>query len=389
MSIRNITIDEAINDITNSKFRKLLKESFERAGYSTKYDTVTSLTLTKLPIVIDTILTGVVDIIRNDESELYSLVSDQLYYIFYQSRLFPTVKDASTVTVHLRKYFIRYVLRQQIPELVMLFLEQGIFPQFYSFKVVEEIKNTDFYKLIEEEKLSSDEVIGSSTFSSSNINTTFIAMNVIDEIIEDTIYSRTGILYDEVTNIVNNTNIFRQIPLWLNDEQDRSYRESEIVSLISRVFEQDFVNIDYIFDEERFLEESNILFRENMLKLSEYLINSFLSHTSSYRDNIKNMFTGSNYSFHKIFDSLFLEYVGLFIGDDSPITLNQDTLDDETRILINRLIIRLTSYTMGYIMMEFLYNIKSKEIAPNLYKLILNTILQEELCFRIYEVNPE
>lgn len=389
MSNRNITIDEAINDIESSKFRKLLKDSFELAGYDTRYDTVGTITLSNLPNIIESIILGAVEILRADESELYALVSDQLYFIFYQSRLFPTIKDVSAVTIHLRRYFIRYVLRKQIPELLMLFMEQGIFPQFYSFKVIEEIKATDFTKLIKDEKVTSDEIIGSATFSSCNINTTFIAMNVIDEVIEDIMYNKTKGLYEEVSNIIDNAAMFRQIPVWFNDDQDLSYREIELVSIISRVFEQDYKDIDYMFDEDRFLEESNALFREHILRLAEYLTGAFATYTSSHKDKLGGNFVVTNYSFHKVFDNIFLDYVALFIGDDSPITLNQATLDDETKKLINKLILRLSSYTMGYIMMEFLYRISDKDIAPNLYFLILNTILQEELCFRIYEVNPE
>ena len=50
--------------------------------------------------------------------------------------------------------------------------------------------------------------------------------------------------------------------------------------------------------------------------------------------------------------------------------------------------LKLTSYTMGYIILEFLYLLKSENIAPVTYSLIVNTIIREILCYRIYEVNP-
>ena len=139
------TIEEALVEIDDYDFKNMVMDAFKLNGYLPNKDTVDNIDISDLPSIIRAIILGSIDIIKRDEGILYSEMADCLYFIFYQSKLFPEIREVSSINVYLRNYFIEYVLNKQVPELIMLFVEQGLYPQFYSALVINEIRNTQFH----------------------------------------------------------------------------------------------------------------------------------------------------------------------------------------------------------------------------------------------------
>lgn len=378
------TIEEAIQEIDDYDFKSMVLGVFKLNDYIPSKDSVDNINVTDLPKIIKGIILGAVDIMKKDEGALYIEIADYLYYTFYQSDLFPSVRDVSSVNIHLRNQFSEYVLNKQIPELIMLFMEQGIYPQFYSSLLINEIRNTQFYSFLNS-GVTIDEIISSITFGSSDINTCTIAINVIDEIIEDILIKETEDCYDEIKELVSKSYVFKRTPSWMLDELDQVYRENEITAIFISAFKTQDVPIT--FNAQAILKIVDKIFRQTTNYIINDLVTSFSAHTSEHRLELLDKFVVTNSAFQKAYDNVFEDYVGLFLNTDAIII--PDTIaEDDIKQTCYKIMLKLTSYTMGYIILEFLYLLKSENIAPVTYNLIVNTIIREILCYRIYEVNP-
>lgn len=384
--IYDCTIENALIEIDDSDVKAMLTRTFKTFGYNPAVDTVDSIDISDLPRIVEGILLGVVEILREDEGVLYVVMADYLYYIFYQSKLFPSVKGVSSINIQLRTYFIRYVLTKQVPELIMLFLEQGIFPQFYSAMLIHEIRNTQFYNFFNVVNL--DEIIHSVTFGSNDVNTTSICVTVMDEIIEDVLFKKTEDCYEEITEIINNTDLFKRIPLWMYDDLDSIYRTAEITAIFTSVFGKEESEMPIQFDENLILKLSDKIYRQNMSVLLNDIVTSISAHTSDHSESLLDRFVVTNSAFQKTYDAVFRDYVSLFLNNNIITYINGTTEDDVTKEL-NKILLLLTSYTMCYIITEFLWTLKNENIGPVIYSLLLSSIVKEVLCYRVYEVNPK
>ena len=378
------TIEEAIQEIDDYDFKSMVLGVFKLNDYIPSKDSVDNINVTDLPKIIKGIILGAVDIMKKDEGALYIEIADYLYYTFYQSDLFPSVRDVSSVNIHLRNQFSEYVLNKQIPELIMLFMEQGIYPQFYSSLLINEIRNTQFYSFLNS-GVTIDEIISSITFGSSDINTCTIAINVIDEIIEDILIKETEDCYDEIKELVSKSYVFKRTPSWMLDELDQVYRENEITAIFVSAFKTQDVPIT--FNAQAILKIVDKIFRQTTNYIINDLVTSFSAHTSEHRLELLDKFVVTNSAFQKAYDNVFEDYVGLFLNTDA-IVIPDNVAEDDIKEICYKIMLKLTSYTMGYIILEFLYLLKSENIAPVTYNLIVNTIIREILCYRIYEVNP-
>lgn len=379
------TIEEALVEIDDYDFKNMVMDSFKLNGYLPNKDTVDNIDISDLPSIIRAIILGSIDIIKRDEGILYSEMADCLYFIFYQSNLFPEIREVSSINVYLRNYFIEYVLNKQVPELIMLFVEQGLYPQFYSALVINEIRNTQFHAFFSS-GITIDEIISSITFGSNDVNTTCITVNVIDEIIEDILAKETEDCYEELKELVSKAYIFRKTPTWMYDELDQTYRENEINSIFVSTFGTTDIPINY--DIHNILKLSDKVFRQTMSSILNDIVSAFSAHSSEHREELLSKFVYTNSAFQKAYDNIFNDYVTLFMNTEA-ISIPEHVNEDDIKDICYKIILRLTSYTIGYIILEFLYLIKSENIAPITYALITNTIIREILCYRIYEVNPK
>ena len=257
------TIEEALVEIDDYDFKNMVMDAFKLNGYLPNKDTVDNIDISDLPSIIRAIILGSIDIIKRDEGILYSEMADCLYFIFYQSKLFPEIREVSSINVYLRNYFIEYVLNKQVPELIMLFVEQGLYPQFYSALVINEIRNTQFHAFFSS-GITIDEIISSITFGSNDVNTTCITVNVIDEIIEDILAKETEDCYEELKELVSKAYVFRKTPTWMYDELDQTYRENEINSIFVSTFGTTDIPINY--DIHNILKLSDKIFRQTAYK---------------------------------------------------------------------------------------------------------------------------
>ena len=379
------TIEEALIEIDDYDFKNMVMNAFKLNGYLPNKDTVDNIDISDLPSIIRAIILGSIDIIKRDEGILYSEMADCLYFIFYQSKLFPEIREVSSINVYLRNYFIEYVLTKQVPELIMLFVEQGLYPQFYSAMVINEIRNTQFHSFFNS-GITIDEIISSITFGSNDVNTTCITVNVIDEIIEDILAKETEDCYDELKELVSKAYIFRKTPTWMYDELDQTYRENEINSIFVSTFGT--VDIPINYDIHNILKLSDKIFRQTMSSILNDIVSAFSAHSSEHRVELLNKFVYTNSAFQKAYDNIFDDYVTLFMNTE-VVSIPDHVDEEDIKDVCYKIILRLTSYTIGYIILEFLYLIKSENIAPITYALITNTIIREILCYRIYEVNPK
>lgn len=379
------TIEEAISEIDDNDVKNMLTKTFKTFGYNPNKDSVDSVDVTDLPRIAEGIILGAVDILKNDEGVIYAVMSDYLYFIFYQSKLFPTIKGLSSISIQLRSYFMKYLLDKQIPELILMNMEQGIYPQFYSATVINEIRKTQFYKFFNEATL--DEIIHSVTLGSNDINTTSICVTVIDELIEDILANKTDDCYEEITELVSKAYMFKRTPSWMYDDLDSTYRKAEITAIFTVAFGKEEKDMPIKFDEDSLLTHSDKIYRQNTTSLLNDIVTTFSAHTSEHRTELLDKFVVTNSSFQKTFDTVFSDYVNLFSSEDI-ITFNEGVAEEDVQDQLYRVLLYLTSYTMCYIIMEFLWILKKENIAPVTYSLILTNIVREILCYRIYEVNP-
>ena len=141
------------------------------------------------------------------------------------------------------------------------------------------------------------------------------------------------------------------------------------------------------FDEDTLLTHSDKIYRQNTTSLLNDIVTTFSAHTSEHRTELLDKFVVTNSSFQKTFDTVFSDYVNLFSSEDI-ITFNEGVAEEDVQDQLYRVLLYLTSYTICYIIMEFLWILKKENIAPVTYSLILTNIVREILCYRIYEVNP-
>lgn len=389
MKDENITISSAISLISDHRLRSTLENKFHNLGYIAKQHKCTHIKRYDFLELIDVILNGVVDIMRNDPTVLYVEVADTLYDIFYRNPIFCGVHRHQEINIYLRRYFIDNVLVNQIPELIMLFLQEGLLPQFYSSVVINEIRNTNFKNILDIEDIA-DEVIPCTMFGTSDDCIPVMVITILDEIFENHSINAVGDnerYVEEFENIYDNVKNFSEIPYWLLEDQVSI--ADAVESYIHSTFNTDTNSLPFTYNLDNIKETILACFKDGMDEIIHNLISNFYIYNGKNRNNrIDSINRGiMDLAFQTTYENVFsrisveLEEDGLVFLEGSDIYSNSD-LDSQYADLL----LKLTHTTMGYILLEFMYILK--RLAPKLYDEIMNTIIVEVLSYRVYEVDP-